>query len=1394
MDENSDKSDEKMHDPILNTELCENVSEENIDTVNLVSKESATENAHSTSEASEIDPAVEIADKHSQTEKNSEVDSDSSDVEDRNKTNFQEYVKKKAAARLRILVDSDSEDDEPKKLNSVTISSSTQASPIKSKTKSHLRINSDSSDDSPRKNQINDDKSDSDEDLAAVNRSKRLNELVDSDSEEEIVSKSAGPRILADSDDEKEETGKTKKPKKEKKRTGSKRSAKDEAMKQIHSETQRLLREAPVSLPYHRPRQRTLEEFLNRKKIAPVLPQATSTFARMKMSAEVVSRALEEKEREAELFYKSESDEDSGDAGHVEADGHGVALREDSQALSEEKSDGIHQDAVKHVTRQLFNDDSSESLGVKSQSMSDGVISLISGSDEKLLKDSSCENNLESILEDEKLTDSQEGVILSKESNEFSSLESADPAVLDAVKIISNLNSTSTGSESDTIVSSSENDKTETEGSKCDGNFELRDLNSESDKSDGKELDKCEAFNGKINCDENDRLNVVKSTENISSLSSISKTSIIDEPDLFCDGSQPGNSEPVSDEVKEVERNVPAPTVDKKKTLMNFAELKPKIRGAPGMMIDFTREMKPNKEAIDNLLDRFLFKHAGSKPSNVNTEVTVLQTEVTDTGLKVTKDVFAYKNVASHVNDPELNKPGAKLMKLKEDLKKQMADKRHEEWMRKEQDVVDDDEEEEEEDDEGEEKNKGEKEVEEEIMDIDEEEEELEEDDVPMKDKRISCAFGDDEAELSEEDQIHLSDDEDEDEGDEEDDDENEEEENTQGRKRFSRIVALDEDSNSDTENSKPERAFQRTRTDVDIFEDFDDLEIPAGQRQSSPSPETVQLRETLSSVVGSKSTQGIPESPVRSLPSQLNNWDFECTPSITESPGKLFEVQNKPVTDEELMNLCSGKFTDGNNTQASNPRLSGLIDNSANEKPITDSQIINLCSGTFTSPDYGSQSVVNNVDESSQDMCLRFDENSQNGVEVVKKKVEEILKEKEKEGEEKKEEILRASLKIVSSSSEDDDVDEVDGSKIKKKVLTKKKIKKLVLSDDEDEDNFTDEEQGDQSDEEKFIDYDSEENEVVVVPKREIKKVAANFLEAEAELSESEWGSEDEDEKGLDKFEIEEGDAEDIDEDQMKDQLGKIHARQLLDDDQRDVRMLQELLFEDGDLHTDGSGRERRFKWKNIDKIGDDFLEGPKNDEDDDNPADPNELANEIEWRKMRLEREKFLEEKMKSMDDSLENELGLGGQFFKLGMKVVKKRKISIEQQSVEGVVDKPIIPRAVTELMGTPVSEKSKLLHNAMKRGSFLARGDEALAKLAQVIKQSDNALTSNHSKHFLFTHLSPSVNDSKGKVADTDAENVETDDQKGRKRKSAASETPKLTKKTKLENPSSKKKLF
>jgi len=39
----------------------------------------------------------------------------------------------------------------------------------------------------------------------------------------------------------------------------------EKALQQIHSETQRMVRESRVSLPYHKPRQRSLVEFLQRR-------------------------------------------------------------------------------------------------------------------------------------------------------------------------------------------------------------------------------------------------------------------------------------------------------------------------------------------------------------------------------------------------------------------------------------------------------------------------------------------------------------------------------------------------------------------------------------------------------------------------------------------------------------------------------------------------------------------------------------------------------------------------------------------------------------------------------------------------------------------------------------------------------------------------------------------------------------------------------------------------------------------------------------------------------------------------------------------------------------------------------------------------------------------------
>lgn len=58
---------------------------------------------------------------------------------------------------------------------------------------------------------------------------------------------------------------------------------------------------------------------------------------------------------------------------------------------------------------------------------------------------------------------------------------------------------------------------------------------------------------------------------------------------------------------------------------------------------------------------------------------------------------------------------------------------------------------------------------------------------------------------------------------------------------------------------------------------------------------------------------------------------------------------------------------------------------------------------------------------------------------------------------------------------------------------------------------------------------------------KDRIKKASAYF-ENEAELSESEWGSADEDEKDLDKLEVELGDADVFDDNQLRTELERIH------------------------------------------------------------------------------------------------------------------------------------------------------------------------------------------------------------------------------------------------------------
>jgi hypothetical protein len=83
-----------------------------------------------------------------------------------------------------------------------------------------------------------------------------------------------------------------------------------------------------------------------------------------------------------------------------------------------------------------------------------------------------------------------------------------------------------------------------------------------------------------------------------------------------------------------------------------------------------------------------------------------------------------------------------------------------------------------------------------------------------------------------------------------------------------------------------------------------------------------------------------------------------------------------------------------------------------------------------------------------------------------------------------------------------------------------------------------------------------------------------------------------------------------------------------MIDSDKREIRLLQEMYLPDGDLHSDGPGRLRRFRWANVD---DESEQNAHKDSDGEEEAvEEEEAERERKWRMERHEREKFLAEQV--------------------------------------------------------------------------------------------------------------------------------------------------------------------
>ncbi|XP_068773364.1 claspin isoform X3 [Struthio camelus] len=381
----------------------------------------------------------------------------------------------------------------------------------------------------------------------------------------------------------------------------------------------------------------------------------------------------------------------------------------------------------------------------------------------------------------------------------------------------------------------------------------------------------------------------------------------------------------------------------------------------------------------------------------------------------------------------------------------------------------------------------------------------------------------------------------------------------------------------------------------------------------------------------------------------------------------------------DELLDLCSGQFS----SQTEH------VPNTSSNKKQNMEELLNLCSGKF-------------VSQSSPTWTSSASSKAEKDSDVEDPMAEALA-------------LCSGSFPTDREEEEDEEEQEELGDF-------------QLLTDDNAFDSEEDEKSEDGDAEEAEI---SDEEELLrhrQVLKKKLK--LQDFMEDEAELSGSDVGSEDEyDGEDLNEYEEEIIDEELPTDVELENQIQKLHMKAMLDDDKRQLRLYQERYLIDGDLHSDGPGRMRRFRWKNIDDASQIDLFQRESDNDDENE----ELdETEAKWRKERFEREQWLrEQKEKNEEQEEEEEVGEDSQFMKLAKKVTAK-SLQKKASPVVVVQETKLLPRNPFEAF-RPASDVQ------LKNGSLLNRPKAVLQKLAAMSDLNPNA--PRNSRNFVFHTLSP-----------------------------------------------------
>ncbi|XP_007902412.2 claspin [Callorhinchus milii] len=527
------------------------------------------------------------------------------------------------------------------------------------------------------------------------------------------------------------------------------------------------------------------------------------------------------------------------------------------------------------------------------------------------------------------------------------------------------------------------------------------------------------------------------------------------------------------------------------------------------------------------------------------------------------------------------------------------------------------------------------------------------------------------------------------------------------------------------------------------------------GFRSPSPSlfnPNSVFKTSFISST--SKSSGKLSEP---SLPVEDSQDLYNASPELKNSlAGSQFRFSLEDETQSQLLD-ADGFLNVGQRSNKWQPSKRQLMLDSMDENAMDANmgELLGLCSGQFKSQSSGAPKENHKEQEENLDELLGLcsgkfvsqGESSFSSSSVAEKQPKTVSTQSDGDP-------MTEVLALCSGSFPTDREDELEEEEDDQfQLLTDDEVFKS-----EDEKSSDGEEDGG---EEEAEEEDDEEIQMARELRMKRKMKLRDFVEEEAALSGSEASADEDDAGDYDEYEEEVIDEVLPSDEELQQQVNKIHMKAVLDDDKRQLRLFKERYLADGDLHTDGPGRTRRFRWKTIDDSSQADLFPGDSDEEEKEEIDETEMK----WRKERFEREQWLREQSNAADSEKEEEIDEDSQFMKLA------KKITVKALQKKGDLADAGQEKNTGPMVCQPLKTPSCRL---MKNGSLLNRPKEVLRKLAAISEVNLNAPRAN-SRNFVFHTLSP----------EKKAEKVESRPEA--KRKTAAVAIAPLAKRPRIEKP-------